>query len=317
VESSGVSRIVSLLPSATEIVCALGLRPKLVGISHECDFPADVVGLPVLTEPKIAVDGASAEIHDAVEHIVREGVSVYRLRIEILRDLRPDLIVTQDHCEVCAVSLEDVSHAVTRVLAQPVHIVSLRPTRLGDLWTEIARVAAAAGAPAAAPPVVAGLRARLEALAARARGASHRPRVAFIEWMEPLMLGGNWVPDLVSLAGGSDEGPVPPGAHSAWIDWPALARYRPEVIVISPCGFSLSQTRRDLPRLTSHPEWHTLPAVSAGRVFVVDGSTYFNRPGPRLVESAEILAHLLHPEVFAAPHDGWVRLADEAATRTS
>jgi iron complex transport system substrate-binding protein len=302
-------RIASLLPSATEIVCALGCGDRLVGVSHECDFPPGVSGHPVLTEPKVRPDGTSVQIHAEVEGIVRDGLSVYRIKTERLRALAPDLIVTQDQCEVCAVSLGEVERAAREVLDHDVTIVSLRTTRLAGLWDDIQRVAAAAGVPAAGQALVDRLRDGFDAMGRRAERATKRPRVAFIEWVEPLMLGGNWVPELVTLVGGSDDGLVAPGAHSAWTDWHTLAEYAPEVILVAPCGFTIDQALRDLPLLTSRPEWPELPAVAAGRVFVVDGSTYFNRPGPRLLDSTEILAHAMHPTIFDdAPREGWRRL---------
>jgi iron complex transport system substrate-binding protein len=316
VETLDRLRIASLLPSATEIVCALGLADRVVGVSHECDFPPEIHGRPVLTEPKIDPGATSAEIHAGIEGLVREGLAVYRIRTETLRHVAPDLIVTQDQCEVCAVSLDDVSAAVRTVLARSVEIVSLRPTRLAHLWDDIARVAVAAGVPAAAGPLVDRLRRRLESLAGVTRRLPRRPRVAVIEWIEPLMIAGNWVPDLVHVAGGADEHLIAPGAHSGRTSWAALAAYAPEVIVIAPCGFSIAQTRRDLPRLAARPEWGALPAVRTDRVHLVDGNLYLNRPGPRLVEGAEILAHAIHPEVCArVPGGGWLHLTPAGGAR--
>jgi iron complex transport system substrate-binding protein len=310
VNSSHAPRIASLLPSATEIVCALGLADRVVGVSHECDYPAEICGRPVLTAPKIAADEGSAEIHAAIERLVREGLGVYRIDHERLKAVAPDVIVTQDQCDVCAVPLADVTAAARRVLECAVDVVSLRPSRLTDLWDDIARVGAATGASTAVGPLVDGLRARLALLRDAVDGVTRRPRVAVIEWIEPLMVAGNWVPDLVELAGGSPQHLVESGAHSGRMDWTALAAYEPEVIVIAPCGFSIARTRRDLHRLTAQPTWQTLPAVRSGRVYLVDGNVYLNRPGPRLVDGGEILAHLVHPDAFPAVFcDGWWRMS--------
>ena len=290
-------RIVSLLPSSTEIVCALGLRERLVGVSHECDYPADVVGLPVLTEPKLDPCGTSGDIDTRVQEIVREGLSVYRLNTDALQDLKPDVIVTQDQCEVCAVSLPDVEDAVQCFLTPDVKVVSLNPEKLSDIWRDIRNVAAATGQQDAADALIRGLEARLRRLEEKTR-LLPRPRVACLEWLDPLMAAGNWIPELVDLAGGA-YGLVETGAHTPPITWDTLIDYQPEVLVITPCGFKIPQSQADLRLLTAHPQWQTLPAVQADRVYVADGNAYYNRPGPRIVESAEILAEMLHPETCA------------------
>jgi iron complex transport system substrate-binding protein len=292
-------RIVSLLASATEIVCALGLTDKLVGISHECDYPPEVVGRPILTEPKFAVKGTSAEIDDAVRRLVRDGLSVYRIKEEELRAARPDLIVTQDQCDVCAVSLEDVRGAVSEWVGAPAEIVSLRPFVLADIFDDIQRVADAAGCPEEGRRLVERLRERLDSIREAARHVHSRPRVACIEWIEPLMFAGNWIPELVELGGG-EYSLVEAGKHSPTATWDELVAYDPDVIVVMPCGFDLSQTRRDLPRLTERREWEKLRAVQNQRVYSADGNTYLNRPGPRIVESAELLAGLIQPSFFAS-----------------
>ena len=301
-------RIASLLPSSTEIICALGLRERLVGVSHECDYPADVVGLPVLTEPKLDPRGTSGDIDARVREIVQEGLSVYRLNTDALQDLQPDVIVTQDQCEVCAVSLPDVEDAVQCFLTADVNVVSLNPAKLSDIWRDVRNVAAATGRQEAAETLIRGLEARLHTLADKTRGLL-RPRVACLEWLDPLMAAGNWIPELVALAGGA-YGLVAAGAHTPPMTWETLAAYQPEVIVITPCGFKIPQTQADLPLLTAHPLWQTLPAVQANRVYVADGNAYYNRPGPRIVESAEILAEMLHPEACAglAPSGSYVRV---------
>ncbi len=302
-------RIVSLLPSATEIVCALGLADALVGVSHECDFPAAVAGRPVLTEPKIDPSESSASIDAAVRRLVRDGLSVYRIKTDVLEHLQPDLIVTQEQCEVCAVSYSDVVAATQQLLHRPAAIVSLKPARLDDVFADMQRVADAARCSAAGVELTNRLRARLEAIGRRAKTVHSRPRVACIEWMEPLMAAGNWVPELVTLSGGTYE-MVAPGTHSPTLSWDDLVRYAPDVIIIMPCGFKLPQTQRELPRLTQRPAWRQLPAVRNRRVYAVDGNAYLNRPGPRIVESTELLAGLIQPGVFAAkiPPDSYVKI---------
>jgi iron complex transport system substrate-binding protein len=302
-------KIASLLPSATEIVCALGLADALVGVSHECDYPPEIVGRPVLTEPKIDPRGDSAEIDAAVRRLVRDGLSVYRIRTDVLQRLQPDLIVTQEQCEVCAVSYSEVVAATRELLRQPAVIVSLKPVRLGDIATDIERVADAAGCAERGAELVARMWQRLEALGRGAAAVRSRPRVACIEWMEPLMAAGNWIPELVELGGGTYD-MVPAGAHSPTLTWEDLVASRPDVVIIMPCGFGLAQTQRELPRLTQHPSWEQLPAVRNHRVYAVDGNAYLNRPGPRIVESAELLAGLIQPGLFAhlIPADSYVKV---------
>src|SRR5438128_1376696 len=223
-------RVVSLLPSSTEIVCSLGLGNRLVGVSHECDYPPAVIGLPVLTAPKLDPHGTSAAIDARVREIVQEGLSVYRINTEVLQQLQPDLIVTQDQCEVCAVSLPEVEEAVQCFLTPGVQIVSLNPQRLGDIWQDIHQVGQATGREPVAEEVMRGLKRRLWTLEQKTRH-TRRPHVACIEWLDPLMAGGNWVPELVEIAGG-EYSFAAAGMHSPKITWQALVEYQPEVIVI-------------------------------------------------------------------------------------
>jgi iron complex transport system substrate-binding protein len=302
-------RIVSLIASATEIVCALGARDRLVARSHECDFPIDVAALPALTEPKFKVEGTSAEIDARVRAIVRDGLSVYRVDGEALRALEPDVIVTQDHCEVCAVSLSDVEAATCTWTGRPVEIVSLRPDSLSDVYADISRVARALGVDEAGATLVKSMQARLEAVLKTVSGRA-RPRVAFIEWVEPLMAGGNWMPELIEIAGGQNLfGEA--GKHSDWMQWQELVAADPEVIVVAPCGYDLARCLEELPLLEAKPGWGRISAVRNGRVALADGNAYFNRPGPRLADSAEMLAEMIHPELAGTRHEGtaWVRRA--------
>jgi iron complex transport system substrate-binding protein len=297
-------RIVTLLPSATEIVCALGLGHQLVGRSHECDFPLQVVRLPSLTAPKFNPEGTSAEIDERVKKIVADALSVYRVDAARLRELRPDVIVTQSQCEVCAVSESDVVAAVAEWLGgAPPKIVSLAPYALDDIFTDMQRVADALDAPARGAKLVEVIRTRLSTIAELARAATSRPSVATIEWIDPLMAAGNWMPTLVEMAGGTNLFGTA-GEHSPWMKFEELAANDPDVILISPCGFNMDRAAKDLPFLTNNPKWQQLAAVRNRRVFMADGNQYFNRPGPRIAESLEILAETLHPELFHFGHQG-------------
>jgi iron complex transport system substrate-binding protein len=302
-------RIVSLIASATEIVCALGFEPQMAGRSHECDFPASIKRLPVCTRPKFEVEGLSYEIDQRVKAILQEALSVYRVDAGLLERLQPTHIITQSQCEVCAVSFQDVEQAVCQFTSSQPVIVSLEPNALADVWADIRRVADALGAPERGDRLVASLRQRMDDIAAKARTTDSRPTVACIEWIDPLMAAGNWMPELVELAGGVNLcGEA--GKHSPWMKWEELVANDPDVIFISPCGFDLARTLQETPLLTGRAEWSDLKAVRSGRVFVADGNQYFNRPGPRLAESLEILAEMLHPESFHFGHEneGWVVL---------
>jgi iron complex transport system substrate-binding protein len=296
-------RIVSLIASSTEIVCALGFGSDLVGRSHECDFPEWVRRLPVCTSPKFPTEGTSYEVDQRVKAILAEGLSVYRVDAEALRALAPDVIVTQSQCEVCAVSLRDVEQAVCEWIESRPRIVSLVPNALGDVWRDIETVAAALGAAARGEALVAALRGRIAAIAERARGLGERPTVAVVEWIDPLMAAGNWMPELVELAGGTSLFGTA-GEHSPWMSLEDLAARDPDWILVIPCGFDLARTRSEMASLASCPEWRQLRAVRGGHVALGDGNQFFNRPGPRLVESLEILAEILHPQEFSFGHSG-------------
>jgi len=302
-------RIVTLLPSATEIVCALGFGSELVGRSHECDFPAGVGRLPALTEPKFKVEGTSAEIDERVKRIVGDALSVYRVDAARLRELKPDVIVTQSQCEVCAVSESEVESAVAEWLGERPKIVSLAPYALADVFEDMVRVGEALGDRRRGEDTVAKLRGQMDAIAEKADAVRTRPTFACIEWIDPMMSAGNWMPELVAMAGGTNLfGKA--GEHSPWMKFEELAAANPEVIMVSPCGFSMKRSREELPTLTGNPQWKELRAVRDGKVYLADGNQYFNRPGPRIVESLEILAEMLHPEIFKFGHEGsgWARL---------
>jgi iron complex transport system substrate-binding protein len=304
-------RVISLLPSATEIVAALGFADHLVGRSHECDFPPGVEELPICSSTKIPVHGSSHEIDERVKAIVAEGLSVYRVDVDLLRQLQPDLILTQTQCAVCAVTPRDLEQALcTWVGAQPA-ILSLEPNNLNDVWNDIRRVGGALGVSQRADKVVSSLTRRLGAIRDKTVAGRSRPNVAAIEWLEPLMAGGNWMPELIEIAGGRSLF-AHAGEHSSWLDWGKLVDADPEIILLLPCGFRIPQTIADLELLTQNPAWPNLRAARSGQVFLIDGHHFFNRPGPRLVESAEIVAEILHPDRFAFAHrgTGWISLDD-------
>jgi iron complex transport system substrate-binding protein len=300
-------RIVSLIASATEIVAALGFEAQLVGRSHECDYPLGVERLPACSAPRIDVNGTSRQIDDRVKDVLRSALSVYTVHTDVLDRLAPTHIITQTQCEVCAVSLKDVEKAVCEMVASRPQVVSLEPMCLADVWTDIRRVAAALDVAERGEELVASLQRRLEAVSAGVSSLDERPTIACIEWIDPLMCAGNWVPELVAIAGGRDVLGTA-GKHSPYITWDDLRRADPGVIAIMPCGFDIPRTRSEMHVLTERPEWRSLRAVREGRVYVTDGNQYFNRPGPRLVESAELLAELLHPGQCRFGHEGtgWV-----------
>lgn len=290
-------RVVSLLPSSTEIVCALGLEPQLVGRSHECDFPASITDRPALTRSRVALPKDSARIDRNVRELLRDALAVYEIDEAVLGELAPDVIVTQDLCDVCAVSFDDVVAATQRLACEHTQIVSLRPTRLADVLEDVRRVGRATGREARANEVVAELQARLDALAARAAALPSRPSVLTVEWIEPLMVGGTWMPELVEIAGGRALC-AEAGAPAPTLDDAALDELAPDVVLVKPCGFDLARSHEELPLLRAKLMQRDWPAVRDGRVFLADGNAYFNRPGPRLVESAEILAACIHPDAF-------------------
>jgi iron complex transport system substrate-binding protein len=296
-------RIISLIASATEIVCSLGLGEHLVGRSHECDYPEWVKRLPACTEPKFDIHGSSAEIDRRVKETVRDSLSVYSVFTDVLQQLQPDLIVTQSHCEVCAVSERDVQSALCEWTGPRPTIVSLQPNCLADVWAGIGQVADAAGVSERGRALVDSLEKRMQAIWARANHWGRKPTVACLEWIDPLMAAGNWTPELVEMAGGVNLfGKA--GEHSPWMTWQDLVRQDPEVIVVMPCGFDIPRTRQEMPVLAKREEWRLLKAVRNGRVFVADGNALFNRPGPRLVESLEMLAEAIVPGAFTYGHAG-------------
>ncbi len=309
-------RIVSLLASATEMIAALGCLDQMVGRSHECDYPPEVLSLPTVSTPQIMTNTSSAEIDAQIKQRVQAGIatedaaltalSIYAIDIEQLQALRPDVIFTQNQCEVCAVSERDVTRAVQQLTGLEPRIVSLSPYRLHDVWEDVLRVGQALHRRADAEQLVRSYQQRLNALQIATRQFGSRPRVTILEWLDPLMGSGNWTPELVAYAGGENVfGEV--GQHSPWITWEELQAADPDVLILAPCGYNIERTLQDLPMLQRHPTWQTLQAVRNRRIYAIDGNQYLNRSGPRLVESAELLGRVLWGKQLAisVDEDGW------------
>lgn len=298
-------RIISLLASATEIIAQLGCLDQLVGRSHECDYPPEVKQLPLVSTVQINVETSSNRIDaqikqltqskDVVQNNALKALSIYTINVPLLQELQPDVIFTQTQCEVCAVSERDVTKALQQLTGLHPRIVSLSPYRLADVWEDVARVGKALGRREQAEVLVQGYQQRLNRLQQSTSGlhkGNQKPRVAILEWLDPLMAAGNWTPELVAYAGGENIfGET--GVHSPWLKWEELQSADPDVLVLSPCGFSLERTTVDIPLLQQHPGWQSLRAVQQKRVYAIDGNYYLNRSSPRLVESAELLGHVI------------------------
>ena len=280
-------RIVSLLPSATEIICALGLEDALVGVTHECDFPPSVRHLPKVTNTLIPHDAGSGAIDTLVRERLKTGNALYTLDLPVLEQLRPDLLVTQALCDVCAVAEAEVQAAACSLPGHP-RVVNLEPETLEEVFDSIAMVGVAAACEDRARDVIAGLRARVQGVAERA-GLGDRPRVVVLEWLDPLFTCGHWTPELVRLAGGT-EVVAREGARSRTMLLGELLAAAPDVLVIACCGFDVERTMLDMPAFLALPGVSGIPAVRTGRVHVIDGNAYLSRPGPRLVDSLEILS---------------------------
>lgn len=285
-------RVVSLLPSTTEIIAALGHGDALVGRSHECDFPPEVVDLPVISRPRREPEGTSGEIHRGVVELLEQVLSVYEVDPDGLRAADPDLIITQDLCRVCAVPEDDVMTAVRAHLGTEVEVLTSSPLTLDAVLADVVRIGEALDDGAAADGLVARLRAGWQALAASVAGLD-RPRLALLEWADPLIAGGNWAPELAEIAG-ADAVLGIRGGHSPVVSPEALIEADPDVILVAPCGYDLARTREEREVLARIPGWQDLSAVRAGRVAFADGSAFFNRPGPRLVTSAAIITAVVH-----------------------
>ncbi len=300
-------KIISLLPAATEIVCALGFESNLVGRSHECDYPESVKQLPVCSSAKFISGSDSAEIDRQVKEILSDALSIYTIDRELIRQLNPDLIITQAQCEVCAVSVRDVEEALEGLLDKECRIISLQPNTLSDVNNDIKRIADYLGVPEKAEEIFELADERLSIINHKLRFLSEKPKVACIEWLAPLMIAGNWTPELVQIAGGNHLLAVN-GQHSPFIQFEDLLKANPDIIILIPCGFSIPRTLQEINLLLDLPGWQELNAVKNKRIYIADGNQYFNRSGPRLVDSVEILAEIINPKqfVFGYEGDGWI-----------
>ncbi|OGQ04867.1 MAG: hypothetical protein A2W61_00385 [Deltaproteobacteria bacterium RIFCSPLOWO2_01_44_7] len=281
-------RIASLIASATEIVAALGFADQLVGVSHECDYPPEAVrGKPILTSPKMDVKKRSLEIHEDVQKIVSQGLSVYNIDVAALQKANPDIIVTQDQCEVCAVTYDDVVKATQTCLSANAQIVTLHPDSLDDIFTDILKVGEALKVKGKAEKLVKEIRGKMSEIQKQTQKLQKKPRVLCVEWLNPIMIAGNWIPEMVEMAGGIN-GITKKGDHTIVVTPEQVKEYNPDMVVVMPCGFTIQQT------LENKADLENLP----GKIFIVDGNTYMNRPGPRILESLTILAGLFHPDLF-------------------
>lgn len=314
-------RIVSLLASATEMVAALGCFDQLVARSHECDYPPPVLSLPVVSRVQIDTNASSVDIDAQIKQLAQsareprdaalKALSIYAIDVAMLQELRPDVIFTQTQCEVCAVSERDVTRAVAQLTGLQPRIVSLAPYRMDDVWEDIMRVGEALDRSAQAQQLVQVYQQHLTHLSelAAQQGQGAKPRVAVLEWLDPLMGAGNWTPELIAIAGGvSVSGES--GQHAPWLSWEELLAADPDVLVLAPCGFTLQRTLQDVPLLRQHPSWQSLRAVKTGRVYAIDGNAYINRSGPRLVESSEILGRIIWGDLpgINVDEEAWIRI---------
>ena len=304
-------RIVSLLPSATEILAALGMTSFIVGRSHECDYPPNIADRAICTAARLSIAQPSVQIDADVQTLLKSALSIYEIKLDVLKQLQPTHIVTQDQCDVCAVTFSEVEKAVATLSQPQPQIISLQPNTLTEVWADIERVAIKLGVDA--KPVLTELQQRVKACQQKTQNlpADKRPTVAAIEWIEPLMGSGNWIPEMVELAGGRNLfGSI--GQHSPYLSWDSLLEAKPDVIIVMSCGFDLERTRQEMQQVMAHPQWQQLEAVKQNRLYITDGNAYFNRPGPRLVDSLEILAEILHLELFEQKYEaiGWEKLLD-------
>lgn len=296
-------RIVSLIPGGTEILATLGLVDAIVGRSHECDYPPEIQNRPICTQARLNSNASSSQINDEVNNLLQSALSIYEIKTDVLEQLQPTHILTQDQCDVCAVSLQEVEKAVATLINSKPQIISLQPNSLQDVWADIERVSNIFGVDSV--KILENLEARVKICQQRIQGLSLNevPTVACIEWTDPLMIAANWIPELVNLAGGHSLF-CGKGQPSSTLPWETLLTTNPDVIVFMLCGFDLNRTRQEANLLTQRSDWEKLHATQSGRVYITDGNSYFNRPGPRLVDSLEILAEILHPEIFEYGYKG-------------
>ena len=300
-------RIVSLLPAATEIICALGLEHQLVGRSHECDYPPGISNLPICSSAKFLPGSDSAQIDRQVKEILSESLSIYTLDRDLIKSLAPDVIITQAQCEVCAVSLKDVELALSDLLDKKCQIISLQPNGLDDVYRDIRMIAGKLSVENAAEELLELSDERINIIRHKLKFIAEKPTVACIEWLSPLMIAGNWTPEIVEIGGGL---PVltEAGKHSSYITFQDIIIADPDIILIMPCGFSIQRTLQEIGLMLDTPGWADLKAVKTHRVYLADGNQYFNRSGPRMTDSIEIMAEIINPKqfIFGYEGNGWV-----------
>jgi len=301
-------KIISLLPAATEIICALGLEEQLIGRSHECDYPESVQDLPVCSSAKFLPGSDSEEIDRQVKEILSDSLSIYTIDKELIKSLAPDVIITQAQCDVCAVSTKDVEFAMKNLLEKDCQLISLEPHGLADIYRDIQNLADQLGVGAAGADFLELSEERINIIRHKLKFSTEKPKVACIEWLSPLMIAGNWTPEIIEIAGG-----VPvlseKGKHSGYVSFEDIQNQDPDIIVLMPCGFSIERTLREINLLLELPGWRALKAIQENRFYIVDGNQYFNRSGPRITDSIEIMAEIISPKQFAFGYEGkgWIR----------
>ncbi len=301
-------RIASLTPNATEITAALGGLSQLVVRSHACDYPPSVCNLPACTKVNINTALPSSNINQSIGDLLSSALSIYQIDVPLLKSVAPDVILTQSQCDVCAVSEAELSNALGDKLHHGIDIVSLKSVQLTDIWQDITTIAKVIDANERGRALISKIKVSMATINRKCAALRSRPRVACIEWIAPLMAAGNWVPELISMAGGVNLfGEI--GIHSPWMDWEELKSTDPDVIIVMPCGFDLKRCRAEMFTLTESPGWEELSCVKAGDIYLADGNQYFNRPGPRIAQSLEIIAEILHPHEFKPKYKGtgWER----------
>tara|TARA_Y100000591_G_scaffold332638_1_gene370832 strand:- start:1722 stop:2627 length:906 start_codon:yes stop_codon:yes gene_type:complete len=298
-------RIISLISSATEIVCSLGCSDLLVGISHECDYPKSITELPVCSKPKLDVDGSSIEVDNQVKSLLRNALSIYDIDDHLISELNPDIIITQSQCDVCAVSLDDVQNALKNNLGINPLVISLEPKDLNDVISDIKYVASKLNKDDVANEMINFF--KDEIIRIRKRKIK-KNTVACIEWIDPLMFAGNWVPEIVEIAGGQDLCGLK-GEHSSWSEYQELFDKNPDKIIFMPCGYDIEKTKIEIEKIYELKEWKHLKAIKSDNVYITDGSQYFNRPGPRLLDSIRIMDEIVNDEGIYEYHgNGWVKV---------
>ena len=301
-------RIISLLPAATEIICALGLSDNLVGRSHECDYPESVKALPICSDAKFLPGANSAQIDQQVKEILTEALSIYKIDKELIQSLKPDVIITQTQCEVCAVSLKDVEEALSNLVSAETKIISLEPNTLADIFREIKEISVILDVKEAGNILIEDLEERIDLIKHKLKFFPAKPKVALIEWLSPIMVAGNWIPELVEIAGGTPL-LAENGKHSPFVEWQQIYDANPDILIVTPCGFSIARTLQEIDLLLNLPGWRDLEAVKNNRVYIADGNAYFNRSGPRIVDTIEILAEIITPKYFNYGYEGegWIK----------